>query len=114
MKYGLEEADIAYIVAALQQFPEIQRAYIFGSRAKGTFKQGSDIDIAIAGPDITFTTLSKLHALLEDQGHLPYFIDIVHYEDIKNPTLKEHIDRVGQLIYEAPASIPPTTEKVRD
>jgi len=38
----------------------------------------------------------------------------VHYEDIKNPTLKEHIDRVGQLIYEAPASIPPTTEKVRD
>lgn len=114
MKYGLDEADLSYIIAALQQFPEIQRAFIFGSRVKGTYKRGSDIDIAIAGPSITFATVSKLHALLEEQGHLPYFIDIVHYEDIKNPTLKEHIDRVGQLIYEAPASIPPTTEKVRD
>jgi len=112
MKYGLEEADLAYIIAAMQQLPEIQRAYIFGSRAKGTFKQGSDIDIAIAGPDITFTTLSKLHALLEDQGPLPYFIDIVHYEEINNPDLKEHIDRVGQLIYEAPASVTPTSDKV--
>jgi len=112
MKYGLEEADLAYIVAALQQFPEIQRAYIFGSRAKGTYKPGSDIDIAIAGTDITFTTLSKLHALLEDQGPLPYFIDIVHYEEINNPDLKEHIDRDGQLIYEVPANIRPTSEKV--
>jgi len=112
MKYGLEEADLAYIIAAMQQLPEIQRAYIFGSRAKGTFKQGSDIDIAIAGPDITFTTLSRLHALLEDQGPLPYFIDIVHYEEINNPDLKEHIDRVGQLIYEAPASVTPTSDKV--
>jgi predicted nucleotidyltransferase len=114
MKYGLDEADLSYIIDALQQFPEIQRAFIFGSRVKGTYKTGSDIDIAIAGPSITFATVSKLHALLEEQGPLPYFIDIVHYEDIKNPALKEHIDRVGQLIYEAPASIPPTTEEVGD
>ncbi|MCA1950706.1 MAG: nucleotidyltransferase domain-containing protein [Treponema sp.] len=102
MKYGLEEADLSYIVAVLQQFPEIQKAYIFGSRAKGTYRTGSDIDIAIAGPSITFSTVSKLHALLEDQGPLPYFIDIIHYEEIKNPALKEHIDRVGKLIYEVP------------
>lgn len=104
MKFGLREEDLSYIVSALKQFPEIKKAFIFGSRAKGTYKNGSDIDIAILGPAVSFTTVSRLHAMLEDEGPLPYLIDIVDYEHTDNPALKAHIDRVGVLIMETPLS----------
>ena len=101
MTFGLRDGDLHYIVQTLGLFPEIKGAYIFGSRAKGTYKPGSDIDIAITGKDISFSTIARLHALLEDEGPLPYLIDVVHYENIKNQDLKAHIDRVGKLIYRA-------------
>ena len=70
---------------------------MFGSRAKGNYNRGSDIDIAVKG------TISKdvLSALLGafDETVLPYFVDIVVYGHIKNLALKEHIDRIGTCIY---------------
>lgn len=61
------------IITTMQQFPEIEKAAIFGSRAKGTYKPGSDLDIAIWGDDISFSTLSRLHAILEEESPMPYF-----------------------------------------
>ena len=85
------------------RFSEVQEAVLFGSRAKGNNRQGSDIDIAVKG------TVSKdvLSALLVafDETVLPYFVDIVVYDHIKNIALKEHIDRVGICIYSAFESI---------
>lgn len=100
MKLGLSRFDMDYIISALSKFNEIERAVIFGSRAKGNYKEGSDIDIAIYGDDITFDTLSSLHSILEDQGPLPYLFDIVDYTHLDHKELKEHIDRVGVAIYE--------------
>lgn len=97
---GLEKDDLQYIITNIEKFEEIKKAKVFGSRAKGNYKVGSDIDIAIYGEKITFTIVSKLHSILEDQGPLPYLIDIVNYEELLNERLKEHIDRVGILIYE--------------
>ncbi|NLK97139.1 nucleotidyltransferase domain-containing protein [Defluviitalea saccharophila] len=100
MSFGLKESDLEYIINVLGVFTEIEKAVIFGSRAKGNYKPGSDIDIAIFGDKITFDTLSKLHAMLEDEGPLPYFFDIVDYTHSEHKELKNHIERVGQIIYQ--------------
>lgn len=100
MSIGLSEVDIEYIVDAIAKFREIKKAVIFGSRAKGNYKAGSDIDIAIYGDDITFDTVSSLHSLLEDESPLPYLFDIVDYTHLDHKELREHIDRVGIIIYE--------------
>lgn len=97
---GLRESDLEYIRANIEKFSSINKAVIFGSRAKGNYKIGSDIDIAIYGEDITFTDIAQLHSILEEHGPLPYLIDIVKYEELKNEELKDHIVRVGIVIFE--------------
>ncbi len=99
MKFGLRESDIDYIIKTIEKFPEIDKAVIFGSRAKGNYKPGSDVDIAIYGENVTFDTVVGLHAILEEKGPLPYFFDIVDYSHLKHKELKEHIDRVGKVIF---------------
>lgn len=100
MTFGLRESDLEYMINRIKQFYEIEKAVIFGSRAKGNYKTGSDIDIAIYGDHVTFDTISSLHSILENQGPLPYFIDIVDYTHLTHQNLKEHIDRVGKVIYQ--------------
>lgn len=100
MDLGLSQSDIDYIVKVISEFSEIEKATVFGSRAKGNFKPGSDVDIAIYGENITFDTISAVHSRLEEQGPLPYFFDVVDYTHLKHKDLKEHIDRVGKVIFE--------------
>lgn len=100
MKFGLKDSDLDYIKKSLEKFSEIEKAVIFGSRAKGNYKPGSDVDIAIYGENIDFDTVSALHAMLEEEGPLPYFFDIVDYTHLTHENLKEHIDRVGKVIFE--------------
>lgn len=100
MIFGLKEADLEYIVSRLKEFNEIEKAVIFGSRAKGNYKPGSDIDLGIYGEDITFDTISALNAELEGKGPLPYFFDIIDCTHLSHKELKNHIDRVGKVILE--------------
>ncbi|MEJ5310473.1 MAG: nucleotidyltransferase domain-containing protein [Anaerolineae bacterium] len=100
MKHGLLPRDLDYIIQALRQFPEVEVALIFGSRAKGNYTRGSDVDLAIRGERITPTTISRLSFLLNEEYPLPYFFDVVHYETLSNSDLIEHIDRVGEIIFE--------------
>lgn len=100
MKFGLKEEDIAYIVTALSKFDEIKKAAIFGSRAKGNYKPGSDVDIAVFGEDISFSTIAHLHFMLEEDSPMPYFFDIVDYTHLAHRELKEHIKRVGITIFD--------------
>lgn len=96
MDMGLTQADIKRITAAIKQFPEIEDAVIFGSRAKGTHKKASDVDLAIKGRAVTSETIQRLNFLLNEELPLPYFFDVVHYESLENQLLVEHIDRVGK------------------
>ncbi|SUY66782.1 nucleotidyltransferase domain-containing protein [Clostridium tetani] len=74
MNFGLRESDLEYIVNIISGFDEIEKAYIFGSRAKGNYKPGSDIDIAIYGENINLDLLSKLNSILEEKSPMPYFL----------------------------------------
>lgn len=98
MKFGLRLPDMKYIIDKIKNFKEIEKAVIFGSRAKGTNKKSSDIDIAIYGKNIDFTTVAKLKSYLEN-GPMPFYFDIVDYTHLNHMELKEHIDRVGKIIY---------------
>lgn len=97
--FGLLDRDLQYIKQALSQLKEIEQAFVFGSRAMGNYKNGSDVDLAISGRDVSETTIMRLSDLLNEQYPLPYFFDILHYEKISNPTLKNHIDVEGKLLY---------------
>lgn len=94
MNTGLTDSQLTLLRTLCSHYPEIEKALIFGSRAKGTYKEGSDIDLAIKGKGVSHRTVTALHSDLEDSS-LPYFVDVVAYETISNPALKEHIDRVG-------------------
>jgi predicted nucleotidyltransferase len=99
MPYGLRDRDLALIIESITTFPEIKEVVLFGSRAKGVQKTGSDVDLAIKGRGVTHETVVRLSAALNEDKPLPYFFDVVHYEGIKEPRLTEHIDRVGIVIY---------------
>jgi predicted nucleotidyltransferase len=97
--YGLLDSDIAMIVESAAAFPEVAELILFGSRAKGNFKPGSDVDLAIKGPAVCYETAIRLADLLNEEKPLPYFFDVLHYEAIVDQSLLEHIDRVGVVLY---------------
>src|SRR6266487_4665599 len=98
-EFGLSDETTKWILRTIQVFPEIEEVIIFGSRAKGTSKPGSDIDFAIKGNFPEFNYPERLKTMLQDGLYLPYFFDVVDYYKITNPDLKEHIDRVGKIFY---------------
>jgi uncharacterized protein len=99
MIFGLQRRDLAEINNILQKFPSIEEAIIFGSRAKGNFKTGSDVDLAIKGLDISHEVLASLSYMLNEESAMPYYFDVVHFEAISEKELTEHMKRVGQCIY---------------
>lgn len=99
MNHGLSKRDLDEISEVLKSFPEIEEAVLFGSRAKGNYKPGFDIDIAIKGRAIEQSCVNDLSYMLNEESSLPYFCDIVHYESISEWELVEHINRVGRQIY---------------
>jgi predicted nucleotidyltransferase len=101
MKYGLKDRDIKYIIGSIKTFSEIMEVILFGSRAKGNKQNGSDVDLAIKGRNITHSTVTHLSYLLNEEKLLPYYFDIVHYEKIDKPELIKHIIRVGVVLYES-------------
>lgn len=97
MKYGLKPEQLEEIRTRLSAFPDIESAFLFGSRAMGTYKQASDIDIALKG-ELDKKTLIRLGNAFEDSD-LPFFVDLVDYVGITEPALKQSIDTYGIQIY---------------
>jgi uncharacterized protein len=90
----LEPKIIEHIREIIRKIPTIEKVVIFGSRAKGSARPGSDIDLALMGDHITMNELIKMGRMLDDLD-LPNTFDLVIYKFIKNPDLKEQIDKVG-------------------
>lgn len=97
--YGLLDRDLKYILIAISNYPEIAEALIFGSRAMGNYKKGSDVDIAIKGDNIDRIIVRRLSEDLNENLPLPYFFDVISYYEISNDELKTHINLVGKTIY---------------
>ena len=98
--HGLLDRDLKFILEAISKYPEIEEVIIFGSRAVGNYKKGSDIDLALKGEKVTRKVVQRLSDDLEEEYPLPYFFDIVSYNDISDEEFKHHIDNVGNSIWE--------------
>jgi len=98
MKFGLEQRVIDTISAVLEQQPKVDKAIVFGSRAMGNHRPGSDIDIALKGAELNAKDVLNLYTALDDQG-ITYKFDLLNYHTIKEPALIDHIDRVGIEMY---------------
>lgn len=97
--YGLKKKHITAINSVFGKNPEIKQVILYGSRAKGNYRNGSDIDLTLKGEDITLSLLFKIETELDDLL-LPYKIDLSIYHKIENPDFIEHINRVGIVFYE--------------
>ena len=107
MPFGLTESTVARIRSVFKASPLVQEVVLYGSRAKGNYKPGSDIDLTIKGRGLTLRELNKLTLALDDLL-LPYTFDLSIHSMIENPDLLDHIDRVGVTIFKR--QIPPSGE----
>ena len=95
---GLTEVEMQKLVSVLSSQKNIEKAIVYGSRAKGTNRRFSDVDLTLVGSNLTHRDLNEV-ALRIDDLLLPYEFDISLYSSLKNKELLEHIDRVGKVIY---------------
>lgn len=102
--FGLRDDDINAIREIIQKFPEVELALIFGSRAIGNYKQGSDVDIALKGIAVNYNTALTISSTLNEETLMPYRFDVLNYNTVQNQDLRSHIDRVDKIIYEGAAA----------
>lgn len=100
MMYGLSDSVIKELQDVFRRHANIKKVLIFGSRSKGNYRSGSDIDLAIADSKIDYRQLLDIQCEIENL-ELLYSVDLLDYESKKGTPIGEHIDRVGQVFYEA-------------
>lgn len=98
MLYGLSDENLKQIVDVLSANPKIEELILFGSRAKGNYSNGSDIDIAMIGKELKICDVTNALVLLDDL-FLPYQFDLIIFSHIKEPALIDHINTVGISLY---------------
>ncbi len=96
-EFGLEANVLERIREVLASYP-IERAFIIGSRARGNYSRGSDIDIVIFAPKLSFSQYLRLMSDL-DELNLPYKIDLIRYESLKDEDFLRHIREEGKEFY---------------
>jgi predicted nucleotidyltransferase len=99
MNHGLSAETVARITSVLTRFPDVEKAVLYGSRAKGNFRPGSDIDLTLFGDGLHDQAMSRIYWALDDLL-LPYKIELSLFSGLKHPALIDHIRRVGIPIFE--------------
>ena len=87
------------MMEAFSTFEEIEFVVVFGSRAMGNYKHGSDIDIALKGPQINPGITMRLQRMLNEEVPIPYTVDVVDYAHLEHDGLRNHINEIGIVIY---------------
>ena len=104
MNYGLSENTLERLTGVFKAFPEVESVVIYGSRAKGNFKPGSDIDLTLHGASLTQSKCDEIAECI-DELLLAYTVDLSIFATINHPELEAHIERVGLELYRK-ASMP--------
>ena len=97
--FGLKDTHISKIRSVFARYRTVDKAIVYGSRAKGNYRNGSDIDFTLIGNELDLSTLFKIENELDDLL-LPYKIDLSIFHQIENQDLIDHINRVGIVFYE--------------
>jgi predicted nucleotidyltransferase len=99
MKFGLEQTQIVDIQKIISSNSRIEQVILFGSRAKGNYRPGSDIDMAVVGGELKLDDLLEIGIELEALNY-PMKFDLVLYHQVKDDEVLDHIRRVGIRFYE--------------
>lgn len=102
--FGLNSNEIDLICSVFKKYQDIDEVILYGSRAMGNFKPGSDVDFALKGA-LHEETVSNVYAQLNERTPLPYKFDVLSYSELTNLSLKEHIDVHGQSFYKKTTDI---------
>ena len=97
--FGLPETTIQSVINIFKTYAKVEKVILFGSRALGNYKPGSDIDLAIIGNNITFDDILNLHIQIETL-ELPYQVDLVNFQTVEDENVLNHIKRAGTVFYE--------------
>ncbi|RYE34272.1 MAG: nucleotidyltransferase domain-containing protein [Sphingobacteriaceae bacterium] len=98
MKFGLKEETIIKIISVFALHPEVEEVVIYGSRAKGNYRNGSDLDLTLTGSALNNDILTKINQEIDDLN-TPYLFDISIFRNLNSPDLEAHIKRIGQVFY---------------
>ena len=98
MKFDIPENELEKVVGTISRESQVEGIILYGSRAKKTFRLGSDIDLCLEAPGLDSPTLLRIENELDDLL-LPWKIDIAIRDRINDPDLLEHIARVGKTLY---------------
>jgi len=99
MQFGVPDKSLKLIVDLIGSYTEVEMAMVFGSRAMGNFKNGSDVDIALFGSEVTTKIAIDISASLNEKLPLPYHFDAIGYSSNQEESLKKHIDDFGKIMY---------------
>jgi hypothetical protein len=111
-RHGLSDKTVAQIGNVLARFPEVEEAVLFGSRAKGTHKLGSDIDLALGGDKLDWRTIGRIDSALDDLP-LPYCFSLIIFSERTDGEVAAHIRRVGIPLLQTKAVTNPTVTALR-
>lgn len=100
MKFGLSDTVIEELNEVFRNHPNIKKVLIFGSRAKGNYREGSDIDLAAIGNELNYSIILDILTEIDDL-ELLYTVDLLDYQKYANTAIGNHIDRVGQVFYQS-------------
>jgi len=97
--YGLTTETIRKLKKAFGDIPKIEKVILYGSRAKGNYRNGSDVDITLVGENLNLK--NTVYPLMDrlDELNQPYTFDISIFNNLNNSALIEHIQRVGKVLY---------------
>lgn len=98
-EFGLSPTTLQTIRHILAEVPAVKKAVLYGSRAKGTYRPGSDIDLTLFGDALDLDTLGQIATRLEESP-IPYQVDLSIYGLIEHAGLREHIERAGKVFYQ--------------
>jgi predicted nucleotidyltransferase len=99
MKFGLSLETITSIQAVFAQHPQVNQVLLYGSRGKGNYRNGSDIDLTLQGSNLTLNDI--LYPIMDeiDELDLPYSFDLSLFEQIDDAEFLDHIKRIGVVFY---------------
>jgi len=95
--FGIYQKTTDELMSIFKKYDNIEKVIIYGSRAKGNYREGSDIDLTLIGNVERQDLMNILDEI--DDSYIPYLFDISIYNQLNSESLKEHINRVGKVFY---------------
>ncbi|MCL2753317.1 MAG: nucleotidyltransferase domain-containing protein [Defluviitaleaceae bacterium] len=97
--FGLRQSDIDIIQKIGRDNPKIMRIFVYGSRSRGNYRKGSDVDLAFVG-EVSSRDIAWISSELNEELPTPYFYDVVHYDTIADEDFKRRVAEEGKVVYE--------------